>query len=70
MVIHQTLLRLLALYKGWTYTFDQSDSSNSSHPLVFKTDSGAYTTNVTVTGTAGQAGAKVHQCNTRNTTYR
>ena len=51
--------KALTLYKGWTYTFDQSDSSNNSHPLVFKTDSGAYTTNVTVTGTAGQAGAKV-----------
>ena len=49
----------LTLHKGWTYTFDQSDSSNANHPLVFKTDSGAYTTNVTVTGTAGQAGAKV-----------
>ena len=47
------------MYKGWTYTFDQSDSSNANHPLVFKTDSGSYTTNVTVTGTAGQAGAKV-----------
>tara|TARA_Y100000816_G_scaffold221651_1_gene166630 strand:+ start:546 stop:4844 length:4299 start_codon:yes stop_codon:yes gene_type:complete len=51
--------KALTLYKGWTYTFDQSDSSNANHPLVFKTDSGAYTTNVTVTGTAGQAGAKV-----------
>ena len=44
--------KALALYKGWTYTFDQSDSSNANHPLVFKTDSGSYTTNVTVTGTA------------------
>ena len=51
--------KALTLYKGWTYTFDLSDSSNANHPLVFKTDSGAYTTNVTVTGTAGQAGAKV-----------
>jgi len=51
--------KALTLYKGWTYTFDQSDNSNTNHPLVFKTDSGAYTTNVTVTGTAGQAGAKV-----------
>ena len=51
--------KALTLHKGWTYTFDQSDSSNSNHPLVFKTDSGSYTTNVTVTGTAGQAGAKV-----------
>ena len=51
--------KALTLHKGWTYTFDQSDSSNANHPLVFKTDSGSYTTNVTVTGTAGQAGAKV-----------
>ena len=51
--------KAITLHKGWTYTFDQSDSSNANHPLVFKTDSGAYTTNVTVTGTAGQAGAKV-----------
>ena len=51
--------KALTLYKGWTYTFDLSDSSNSNHPLVFKTDSGAYTTNVTVTGTAGSSGAKV-----------
>ena len=50
--------KALTLYKGWTYTFDQSDSSNANHPLVFKTDSGSYNTNVTVTGTAGQAGAK------------
>ena len=49
----------LILYKGWTYTFDQSDNSNQNHPLVFKTDSGSYTTDVIVTGTAGQAGAKV-----------
>ena len=53
------LAKALTLYKGWTYTFDQSDNSNANHPLVFKTDSGDYTTNVTVTGTAGQAGAKV-----------
>ena len=51
--------KALTLYKGWTYTFDLSDNTNASHPLRFKTDSGAYTTNVTVTGTAGQAGAKV-----------
>ena len=51
--------KALTLYKGWTYTFDLSDSSNSGHPLVFKTDSGSYTTDVTVTGTAGNAGAKV-----------
>ena len=51
--------KALSLHKGWTYTFDQSDSSNANHPLRFKTDSGNYTTNVVETGTPGQAGAKV-----------
>ena len=43
-----------------SYTFDVSASSVSGHPLGFK-DSGdsAYTTGVTVTGTAGSAGANV-----------
>ena len=50
----------LTLDRGNTYIFDQSDSSNSGHPLAFKDGSGnSYTTGVTVTGTAGQAGAKV-----------
>jgi len=50
----------LALIKGKTYTFDQSDSSNGGHPLVFVTGAGAaYTSGITVTGTAGQPGAKV-----------
>ena len=50
----------LSLVKGFTYTFDVSNNTNSGHPLAFKDASGnAYTTGVTVTGTAGQAGAKV-----------
>ena len=49
----------LTLYKGWTYTFDVSDSSNGSHPFRFYAGSSQYSTNVTVTGTQGQAGAKV-----------
>jgi hypothetical protein len=49
----------LTLYKGWTYTFDVSDSSNGSHPLRFSSGGSAYNTGVTVTGTQGQAGAKV-----------
>jgi hypothetical protein len=42
------------------YKFDQSDNSNSGHPLVFYLDAAkttAFTTNVTTNGTPGQAGA-------------
>ena len=49
----------LTLHKGWTYTFDVSDASNANHPLRFKSGGSAYNTGVTVTGTQGQAGAKV-----------
>ena len=45
---------------GNTYRFDQSDSSNNSHPLRFYYDSGkttAYTTGVTTNGTPGSSGA-------------
>ncbi len=42
------------------YKFDQSDASNSGHPLLFYLDDGKtqiYSTNVTTNGTPGQAGA-------------
>ena len=52
----------LDLQECGTYTFDQSDSSKSVHPLRFYTASdktgGEYTTGVTTTGTPGSSGAQ------------
>ena len=51
---------VLTLRRGATYTFDQSDSTNDGHPLAFRTSAdAAYTSGVTVNGTAGDSGATV-----------
>jgi hypothetical protein len=51
---------VLNLYELSTYIFDVSHSSNAGHPLVFRNaDDSAYTTGVTVSGTAGSSGATV-----------
>ena len=49
---------VITMKRGSTYIFDQSDSSNSGHPLAIKSDAGGAQT-TTVSGTAGNAGATV-----------
>ena len=63
-VIDGTQQATVELVEGGTFRFDQSDSSNSGHPLRLSTTSNGthsggseYTTNVTTNGTPGSSGA-------------
>jgi len=50
----------ITITAGNTYKFDQSDSSNSGHPIAFYYESDkttSYSTGVTTSGTAGSSGA-------------
>jgi len=48
----------LTLFRGGVYTFNQSDATNTTHPIAFKSGSESYTTGVVSTGTPGEAGAQ------------
>ena len=63
----------LTFRDGDTYVFDQSHNSNAGHILQFSatannSGSSEYTTGVTKTGTAGQAGAKTTIVTSSSTT--
>jgi len=57
--LNGTTTPTIQLLRGTTYTFDLSHSSNSGHPLAFKSGNNSYTDGVTSSGTPGQSGASV-----------
>jgi hypothetical protein len=63
---------IITLLPGSTYRFDQADSSNSGHPILFYLDSAkasAWTAGVTTNGTAGNAGAYTEITAAENTPF-
>ena len=61
-VIDGTSQQTIEIKPSVTYRFDQSDSTNATHPLVFSTNdnnspSAPFTTGITAVGTPGSAGA-------------
>lgn len=58
-LINSTLAPTLTLTRGNTYIFDQSDTTNPTHQIAFRTSADAsYTSGVTTEGVLGQAGSK------------
>jgi len=61
--IDGTQQQTISLAKGITYRLDNSDSTNSGHPLVFSTESNgggsSFSTGITTVGTAGSTGAYI-----------
>jgi len=59
-VLNNSVAPFISFKVGNTYRFDQSDSTNSGHPLRFYYDAGKttqYSTGVTTNGTPGSSGA-------------
>jgi len=58
-LINNTLSPTLTLTRGNTYVFDQSDTTNPTHQLAFRTSADvSYTSGVTTEGVLGQSGSK------------
>lgn len=50
---------VIELVRGFVYIFDQSDSTNTNHPIAFRdTSENSFTLGVVSTGTPGQSGAQ------------